>query len=96
MSKEYIYEIEEYSQDIRHFEVKSNVKLTYYEIQQIYGEVDFKEGDTTNDLQKFIDWEDERFTDDEIKNKIKVSAEFVGTDYGDDSGLDINGDFEWV
>ena len=96
MSKEYIYEVEERSVDVRHFEVESNVKLTEYEIQQIYGEVDFKKGDTTNDLQKFIDWDDERFTDDEIKNKIKVSARFVDTEYGDDSRLDIYGDFEEI
>ena len=92
MSKQYTYEVEEQSVDVRHFKVKSNVKLTYHEVQQIYGEVDFKDGDTSHDLQNFIDWENQRFTDDEIKN-IKVSAEFVGTEYGDDCQLDIEGDF---
>ena len=94
--KEYTYEVKESSQDTRNFEVKSNVKLTEYEIEQIYGEVDFKDGDTTNDLQKFIDWEDKRFTDDEIKNQIKVSVEFIDTDYGYDCQVDMTGDFEEV
>ena len=66
--KEYVYDVEEYSKDVRHYEVTSNIKLTEYEVQQIYGEVNInKSGDTTNDVQKYIDWEDERFSDDEIE-----------------------------
>tara|TARA_R100000353_G_C6377863_1_gene161009 strand:- start:167 stop:472 length:306 start_codon:yes stop_codon:yes gene_type:complete len=93
--KEYVYEVEEYSQDTRHYEVTSNVKLTEYELQQIYGEVDInKSGDTTNDLQKYISWEDKRFSDDEIENKVKVSVKFNGTEYGDDCQVDTTGEFE--
>ena len=87
--KEYVYNVEEYSQDVKIYEVTSNVKLTEYEVQQIYIEVD-------NDVQKYIDWEDERFTDDEIKNEVKVSVEFVGTEYGDDCQVDIMGEFEEI
>tara|TARA_R100000773_G_C4106799_1_gene48943 strand:- start:169 stop:465 length:297 start_codon:yes stop_codon:yes gene_type:complete len=95
--KEYVYDVEEYSQDVRNYEVTSNVKLTEYELQCIYGEVDInKSGDTTNDVQKYIDWEDERFSDDEIENKVKVSVTFVGTEYGDDCQVDMTGDFEEV
>ena len=98
MSKqEYVYEVEEYSQDTRHYEVTSNVKLTEYELQQIYGEVDInKSGDTTNDLQKYISWEDKRFSDDEIENKVKVSVKFNGTEYGDDCQVDTTGEFEEI
>tara|TARA_B100000683_G_C12267934_1_gene464467 strand:+ start:57 stop:365 length:309 start_codon:yes stop_codon:yes gene_type:complete len=93
--KEYVYDVEEYSQDVRNYEVTSNVKLTEYEVQQIYSEVDInKSGDTTNDVQKYIDWEDERFSDDEIENKVKVSVKFVGTEYGDDCQVDMTGEFE--
>ena len=95
--KEYVYEVEEYSQDTRHYEVTSNVKLTEYELQQIYGEVDInKSGDTTNDLQKYISWEDKRFSDDEIENKVKVSVKFNGTEYGDDCQVDTTGEFEEI
>ena len=95
--KEYVYDVEEYSKDVRHYEVTSNIKLTEYEVQQIYGEVNInKSGDTTNDVQKYIDWEDERFSDDEIENKVKVSVKFVGTEYGDDCHVDIIGVFEDV
>ena len=93
--KEYVYDVEEYSQDVRNYEVISNVKLTEYELECIYGEVDInKSGDTTNGVQKYIDWENERFSDDEIENKVKVSVKFVGTEYGDDCQVDITGEFE--
>tara|TARA_R100001082_G_C4226398_1_gene101376 strand:- start:134 stop:439 length:306 start_codon:yes stop_codon:yes gene_type:complete len=95
--KEYVYDVEEYSEDVRNYEVISNVKLTEYELERIYGEVDInKSGDITNDVQKYIDWEDERFSDDEIENKVKVSVKFVGTKYGDDCQVDMTGEFEEV
>jgi len=43
-----------------------------------------------------MDWEDERFTDDEILNKIKIVSIYDGTHYGDDCQVDITGDFEEV
>jgi len=93
--KEYVYDIEEYSQDVRHYQVTSNVKLTEYEVQQIYSEVDInKSEDTTHNLQQYIDWSDERFSEDDIKNKINVSVRFEGTEYGDDCQVDITGEFE--
>ena len=96
-NKEYVYEVEEYSQDTRHYKVTSNVKLTEDELEQIYGEVDInKSGDTSNDLQKYIDWEYERFSDDEIENKVKVSVKFDGTEYGENCEVDVTGDFEEV
>ena len=93
--KEYVYNVEEYSQDVRRYQVTSNVKLTHYEVSNIYREVDDDE-DTKSNLSGFMDWEDERFTDDEIENKVKVSVKFVGTEYGDDCQVDIIGEFEEV
>ena len=39
-NKEYVYEIEEYSQDVRRYQVTSNVKLTHYEVSNVYREAD--------------------------------------------------------
>ena len=104
MSKqEYVYEVEEYSQDTRHYEVTSNVKLTEYELQQIAITMltagllaNSKLMINTNDLQKYISWEDKRFSDDEIENKVKVSVKFNGTEYGDDCQVDTTGEFEEI
>ena len=43
-----------------------------------------------------MDWEDERFTDDEILNKIKIVSIYDGTEYGENCEVDITGDFEEV
>ena len=91
--KEYVYNVEEYSQDVRRYQVTSNVKLTHYEVSNIYREVDDDE-DTKSNLSGFMDWEDERFTDDEILNKIKIVSIYDGTEYGNDCQVDITGDFE--
>ena len=41
-----------------------------------------------------FDWSDERFTDDELLNKVKIHGVFKGTEYGDDCQVDITGEFE--
>ena len=93
--KEYVYKIEEYSQDVRRFEISSNVKLTDEEVRNVYREISDKEG-TQCDLTGWVDWSNERFTDDEILNKIKIVGIFDGTEYGDDCQVDITGEFEEV
>ena len=80
--KEYVYNVEEYSQDVRRYQVTSNVKLTHYEVSNVYREAD-DDKDTESNLSGFMDWEDERFTDDEILNKIKISNVYKGTEYND-------------
>jgi len=90
--KEYVYDVEEYSQDVRRYQITSNVKLTDEEVRSVYHESErdkFVLG-----LEGYIDWSDERFTDDEILNKIKIKGIFDGTEYGDDCQVDITGDFE--
>ena len=46
--KEYVYDVEEYSQDVRRYQVTSNVKLTHYEVSNIYREVDYDEDTKSN------------------------------------------------
>ena len=103
---EYVYDIEEYSQDVRHYQITSNVKLTDEEVRSVYLECDCydlvkstrkKEGhslDTFNNLTAYVEWSDERFTDDELLNKIKIWGVSKGTEYGDDCQVDITGEFE--
>ena len=91
--KEYVYDIEEYSQDTRCYQVTSNVKLTHYEVSNIYREVDDDEKNKSN-LSVLMDWENERFTNNQIDKKIKIYSVFQGTEYGDDCQVDITGDFE--
>ena len=91
---EYVYDIEEYSQDVRHYQIKSDVKLTHYEVSNIYRESNDEKDKVKNNLAGCLDWSNERFTDDEILNKIKVIGLFKGTEYGDDCQLDITGEFE--
>ena len=93
--KEYVYYVEEYSQDTRCYQVTSNVKLTHYEVSNIYREVDDDEK-TKSNLSGLMDWEDERFTDHEILNEIKIVSIYNGTEYGDDCQLDITGDLEEI
>ena len=99
---EYVYNIEEYSQDVRAYQITSNVKLTYEEVMNSYMESDsynrvkahrgFK--DSCNNLSKLIDWSNERFTNHQIDKQIKVYGVFKGTNYGDDCQVDITGEFE--
>ena len=100
----YVYNIEEYSQDVRRYQITSNVKLTEEEVRSVYSESDSinnlqdsrieKELESYKGIQDYIEWSDERFTDDEILNKIKVVGFFKGTEYGDDCQLDITGELE--
>tara|TARA_R100001510_G_C7648608_1_gene205977 strand:- start:1968 stop:2258 length:291 start_codon:yes stop_codon:yes gene_type:complete len=94
MSKKYIYEVEEYSQDVRRYRITSNVKLTDSEVRDIYRESDDVGHLTPTNLTSYMDWSNERFTDDEIINKINIFGIFKGTDYGDDCQVDVMGDFE--
>ena len=91
--KEYVYDVEEYSQDVRRYQVTSNVKLTDEEVRSVYQDSDDDE-DTESNLANYVDWSEERFTDDEILNKIKIVGICDGTEYGDDCQVDITGDFE--
>ena len=90
--KEYVYDIEEYSQDVRHYQITSTVKLTEDEVRSVYQESE--EDKFVLGLERYIDWSDERFTDDEILNKIKIKGIFDGTEYGDDCQLNITGELE--
>ena len=104
--KEFVYNIEEYSQDVRRYQITSNVKLTDEEVRSVYSESDCyelvestrkKEGhslDTFNNLTAYVEWSDERFTDDELLNKIKIWGVSKGTEYGDDCQVDVFGEFE--
>ena len=93
--KEYVYEIEEYSQDVRRYQITSNVKLTDEEVRNVYQESDANKV-TKSNLVNYVDWSNERFTDDEILNKIKIVGIFDGTEYGDDCQVDVTGEFEEV
>lgn len=93
MDKQYIYEIEEYSQDVRQYQVTSNVKLTEDEIRSIYTEA-YEEEKVFDKLEGNVDWSNERFTDNQILNEIKISGNYSGTEYGDDCQVEIIGDIE--
>ena len=90
--KEYVYDIEEYSQDTRCYQITSNVKLTEDEVRSVYQESE--KDKFVLGLERYIDWSDKRFSDDEVLNKIKIKGIFDGTEYGDDCQVDITGDFE--
>ena len=95
ISKEYVYNIETSNNDVKFYEIKSNVKLTHDEVKDIYFDLpcDSKIDEHSN-LSKNVDWSNERFTNDEILNKIKISIACLGTEYGDDTRVDITGEFE--
>ena len=91
--KEYVYDVEEYSQDVRRYQITSNVKLTNEEVRNVYQESDANKV-TKSNLVNYVDWSNERFTDDELLNKINIVGIFDGTEYGDDCQVDITGEFE--
>jgi hypothetical protein len=93
IDKKYIYEIEEYSQDVRKYQVTSNVKLTQDEIRSIYTEA-YEEEKVVDKLEGNVDWSNERFTDNQILNEIKITGSYSGTEYGDDCQVGIIGDIE--
>ena len=98
--KEYVYNVEEYSQDTRRYQITSNVKLTDEEVRNAYAEIEAEKETTTFyknnkfNLALYLDWSNERFTDDEILHKIDIVGIYKGTEYGDDCQVDITGDFE--
>jgi len=83
----YTYEVEEYSQDSRHYTIESDIKLTEEQITKAYCEVGFKDGDVNEFTLGDID--DDVFTPE---NKINIKVTFKYTEYGDDSQVNIDGD----
>ena len=75
----YVYEVEEYSQDSRHYKIESNVKLTESQINEAYCEVDLVDGYTSTF---------------DLDTNTNVTVTFEGTEYGDDSQVNITGDYE--
>tara|TARA_R100001163_G_C4896068_1_gene86806 strand:+ start:211 stop:495 length:285 start_codon:yes stop_codon:yes gene_type:complete len=75
----YVYEVEEYSQDSRHYKIESNVKLTESQINEAYCEVDLVDGYTSTF---------------DLDTNTNVTVTFEGTEYGDDSQVNITGDYK--
>jgi hypothetical protein len=67
------YQVEEYSQDARHFIVESDFELTDDELRECISNVAFNDGDTF---------------EDEI-NDTPYKVTFKGTEYGDDCDINI-------
>jgi hypothetical protein len=74
MTKKYKYKVQEYSQDTRHFFIESAVELDEDEITECVSSADFNEYSKTGL---------------EI-NGSKVYVSFKGTEYGDDSQINIS------
>ena len=72
----YFYTYQEYSQDTRDWEIESDVKLTEEEIRDIALGCTLKEGYTYTGGKK-----GERF-----------KAKFIGTEFGDDTQIEVGGD----
>ena len=92
--QKYTYTVTEQSVDERITEISSTVKLTWDEIQSIYLEAFDDDKKVVKGLEGYVEWSDERFTDDEILNKIKIEGSYQGIDYGENCELYINGDIE--
>ena len=95
---EHTYEIQEYSQDTRSFEVISNVKLPEEVIEAVYyvrvesfdvGD-ECREHDITEEVQEEL--RNSGYKTKDFKD-LKVIAMYTGTDYGDDCQIDVEGDF---
>ena len=56
--KEYVYDVEEYSQDVRRYQITSNVKLTDEEVRNVYQESDANKV-TKSNLVNYVDWTNE-------------------------------------
>lgn len=75
MKKQYLYEVDEWSQDTRKWVFTSNRKLTYEELMEMFCDgVHMDEGETET-------------VDD------GVSVTYHGTAYGDNSEIELIGDF---
>jgi len=73
MTNKYKYKVQEYSQDTRHFFIESAVELDEDEITECVSSVSFNENSKTG-LNI---------------NGSKVYVQFKGTEYGDDSQINI-------
>ena len=85
----YTYEVEEYTQDTRHYTIHSDVKLTEEQINLAFCEVELKDGDTNTFTLQDID--------DEVlipHNKCNIKVTFNYTEYGDDAQVNITGELE--
>jgi len=85
----YTYEVEEYTQDTRHYTIQSDVKLTEQQINLAFCEVDLKDGASNTFTLEDID--DEVLTPE---NKVNIKVTFNYTEYGDDAQVNITGDTE--
>jgi len=83
----YTYEVEEYTQDTRHYTIQSDVKLTEEQINLAFCEVDLKDGATNTFTLEDID--DDVLTPE---NKVNIKVIFNYTEYGDDAQVNITGD----
>jgi len=83
----YKYTITEYSQDTRTWEISSDVKLTEEFITNNQSEF-CDVGQSEQSLRIIRNLEDEEITID------KIEVAYSGTDYGDDTQVDIDGDFK--
>ena len=72
--QKYTYTVTEQSVDERTTEISSTVKLTWDEIQSIYLEAFDDDKKVVKGLEGYVEWSDERFTDDEILNKINTTS----------------------
>ena len=84
---QYHYTITEYSQDTRTWEISSDVKLTEEFITNNQSEF-CDVGQSEQSLRIIRNLEDEEITID------KIEVAYSGTDYGDDTQVDIDGDFK--
>lgn len=92
--KKYTYTVTEQSVDTREYIIESNAKLTQDEVLGVYTESHDGGRRVTKNLQEYISWSDDRFTDDQILNEIKVQGYFNGTEYGSDCHVYVDGDLE--
>ena len=79
MSKDvYTYTARETSEDTRTFTIKSDKKLTYDDVADIYQDSSLSE----EDERKYIEY------------RKGVTMMYHGTDYGGDSDMNLDGDFK--
>ena len=79
MSKEYTYVVEEWSTDSRRYTVKSDRKLTESELKDAYKEIGIPE-------QGYSETFDELPYEGE---EVNYTVYYDGTDYGEDSQMEI-------
>ena len=84
----YTYTISEYSQDTRTWKFSSDVKLTEEFINDNIGELcDVNQSTTSLSIHRNMEDEDRKITID------KMQVSYSGTEYGEDTQVDIKGDF---